>query len=178
MTTIAAKSRAIRRPRTAAAVRSRRSHRGPLTLAGIILMLGLAVPATWLTLDRSARSSANTATSAAAVSAWSPIFAPWPQHLDVTSLERELVRAGYSVKVDGNLDPVTKSALADYLQLDSAHPLSPFLASALDGTVITGLRNPGAWNGHYGLERATKFVERPLTGPSGQLDAEGNFRAP
>ena len=178
MTTIAAKSRAIRRPRTAAAVRSPRSHRGPLTLAGIILMLGLAVPATWLTLDRSARSSANTATSATAVPAWSPIFAPWPQHLDVTSLERELVRAGYSVKVDGNLDPVTKSALADYLQLDSAHPLSPFLASALDGTVITGLRNPGAWNGHYGLVRATKFVERPLTGPSGQLDANGNFRAP
>jgi hypothetical protein len=178
MTTIAAKSRAIRRPRTAAAVRSRHSHRGPLTLAGIILMLGLAVPATWLTLDRPARSSANTATSAAAVPAWSPILAPWPQRLDVSSLERELVSAGYSVKVDGNLDPVTKSALADYLQLDSANPLSPFLASALDGTVITGLRNPGAWNAHYGLERATKFVERSLTGPGGQLDADGNFRAP
>ena len=177
MTTIAAKSGAIR-PRTAPAVRSRRSHRGPLTLAGIILMLGLAVPATWLTLDRSARSSANTATSAAAVPAWSPIFAPWAEHFEVISLERELVRAGYSVKVDGNLDPVTKSALADYLQLDSAHPLSSFLASALEGTVITGLRNPRAWNGHYGLERATKFVERPLTGPGGQLDANGNFRAP
>jgi hypothetical protein len=178
MTSIAAKSGAIRRPQTAAAVRSRPSHRGPITLAGIILMLGLAVPATWLTLDRSARSSANTATGAAAVPAWSPIFAPWPQQLVVTSLERGLVRAGYSVKIDGKLDPVTKSGLADYLQIDSAHPLSPFLASALDGTVITGLRNPGAWNSHYGLERATKFVERPLTGPGGQLDANGNFRAP
>ena len=173
MTTIAAKSRAIRPP--TAAVRSRHSHRGPLTLAGIILMLGLVVPATWLTLDRSARSSANTATAAPA---WNPIVAPWLQPLETINVERELVGAGYSVKVDGNLDPVTKSALADYLQLDSAHPLSPFLASALDGTVITGLRNPGAWNGHYGLERATKFVERPLTGPGGQLDAEGNFRAP
>lgn len=177
MTTIAAKSRAIR-PRTTAAVRSHRSHRGPLTLVGIILMLGLAVPATWLTLDRSARSSVNTATTAAAVPAWNPIVVPWLQRLEATSLERELVHAGYSVKVDGKLDPVTKSALADYLQLDSAHPLSPFLASALDGTVITGLRNPDAWNGHYGLERATKFVERPLTGPGGQLDANGNFRAP
>jgi hypothetical protein len=178
MTTIAAKSRAIRRPRTAAAVRSRPSHRGPITLAGIILMLGLAVPATWLTLDRSARSSQNTATTAAALPAWNPIVAPWAQRFEATSLERELVRAGYSVKVDGKLDPVTKSALADYLQLDSAHPLSPSLASALDGTVITGLRNPGAWNSHYGLERATKFVERPLIGPGGQLDANGNFRAP
>jgi hypothetical protein len=147
-------------------------------LAGIILMLGLAVPATGLTLDRSARSSQDTATTAAALSALNPIFAPWAQRFEVTSLERELVRAGYSVKVDGKLDPVTKSALADYLQLDSAHPLSPFLASALEGTVITGLRNPGAWNSHHGLERATKFVERPLTGPGGQLDANGNFRAP
>ena len=175
MATIAAKSPAIR-SRTAAD--SRRSYRGPLTLAGIILMLGLAIPATWLTLDRSARSSANTASSAAAVPARSPIFAPWAEHFEVISLKRELVRAGYSVEVDGNLDPVTKSALADYLQLDSAHPLSPFLASALDGTVITGLRNPGAWNSHYGLGRATKFVERPLTGAGGQLDANGNFRAP
>ena len=177
MTTIAAKPRAFR-PRTTAAVRSHRSHRGPLMLAGIILMPGLAVPATGLTLDRSARSSQNTATTAAALSALNPIFAPWAQRFEATSLERELVRAGYSVKVDGKLDPVTKSALADYLQLDSAHPLSPFLASALEGTVITGLRNPGAWNSHHGLERATKFVERPLTGPGGQLDANGNFRAP
>jgi hypothetical protein len=56
----------------------------------------------------------------------------------------------------------------------------------LGGVGQSGLRrlrhlspnDPDAWNSHYGLERATKFVERPLTGPGGQLDANGNFRAP
>ena len=93
-------------------------------------------------------------------------------------LKKQLVRAGYSIKVDSTLDPITKSALADYLQLDPTHPLSPFLASALEGTVITGFRNRVTWNSRFGLHRLTKFVERPLTGPGGQLDANGNLRAP
>jgi len=44
--------------------------------------------------------------------------------------------------------------------------------------VITTLRNPAAWNSRFGLNRKTKFVERPLTGPHGQLDANGNIRLP
>ena len=68
-----------------------------------------------------------------------------------------------------------KSALADYLRPDSTHPLSASLASQLDGTVITGLRNPAAWNKRFGLDRKTTFVERPLTGAGGQLDANGNI---
>jgi hypothetical protein len=87
------------------------------------------------------------------------------------------VRAGYSIAVDGKLDPVTKSALADYLQLEPTHPLSPFLASALAGNWITGYRNPAAWNQRFGLNRLTRFVEKPLTGPGGQLDANGNLRS-
>jgi Tol biopolymer transport system component len=94
----------------------------------------------------------------------------------VVALEQQLVRAGYSLKVDGKLDPVTKSALADFLRPSSAHPLSPSLARALQGTVITTLRNPAPWNSRFGLNRKTNFVERPLTGPGGQLDANGNIR--
>ncbi len=80
--------------------------------------------------------------------------------LAVTLAAVQLVRAGYSIKVDGNLDAVAKSALADYLQPDGAHPLSPFLASALEGTVITGLRDPSVWNRRFGLHRPTTLVER------------------
>jgi hypothetical protein len=176
MTTTVAKSGAIRSPRTTEASRSRRARRRLLAFAGIILTLGLAALGAWV--DLVAGSSAKTATPATAAQALKPIATPWLARLEVIYLENQLVRAGYSLKVDGSLDPVTKSALADYLELDSAHPLSRFLASALEGTVITGLRNPGAWNSHFGLERATKFIERPLTGPGGQLDANGNFRAP
>ena len=53
----------------------------------------------------------------------------------------------------------------------------PFLLMFLV-TVITTLRNPAAWNNRFGLNRKTKFVERPLTGPHGQLDANGNIRLP
>ena len=72
--------------------------------------------------------------------------------------------------------PVTKSALADFLQPSSRHPLGPSLAVALQGTIITTLRDPRAWNMRFGLNRRTRFVERPLTGPGGQLDAYGNVR--
>lgn len=176
MTTTVAKSGAIRRARTPAAARRRRAHHRPLTLAGVILTLGVATLGTWLTVDRLAGSSAKTVTAATDAPAWRPIASPWLEHLDVIRIEKQLVRAGYSIKDDGSLDPVTKNALADYLRPDQAHPLSPFLASALEGTVITGWRNPSTWNNRFGLNRRTKFVERPLTGPGGQLDSNGNIR--
>lgn len=143
-------------------------------LAGLILTL--ATVGTWLMVDRVAGRSANPVSAPAAVSAWAPIESPWLGRAEVVRLEKQLVRAGYSIAVDGKLGPVTKSALADYLQLDAAHPLSPFLAGALEGTWITGYRKPAAWNQRFGLNRLTRFVEKPLTGPGGQLDANGNLR--
>ena len=154
---------------------SRADRQGPLLFAASVLTF--VVVGTQLFGGRSAE-SATTQGDSARASSWTPFTSAWLERLDVRHLEAQLVRAGYSIKVDGNLDPITKSALADYLRLDSAHPLTPSLASVLEGTVITGFRNPAAWNSHYGLNRKTKFVERPLTGPSGQLDANGNDRPP
>jgi len=178
MTSTVAKSGAIRTPATTAAPRSRGARRRALTLAGIILMLAMASLGTWLAIDRMARSDANTASASTSAPAWTPTASTWLRGLDLIQLKKQLVGAGYSIKVDGNLDPVTKSALADFLQLDAADRLSPSLADELEGTVITGRRDPHAWNGRFGLDRVTKFVERPLTGPGGQLDDNGNLRVP
>ena len=182
MATTVAKQDAIQRPPPPAAPRSGRARRRQLTLAGIILTLGLTALGTGLTVDRLAGGSARTV-AATSTPAWKPIATPWLEppwleRLDVIHLKKQLVRAGYSIRVDSSLDPVTKSALADHLRPDSAHPLSPSLANALMGTVITGRRNPAAWNSRFGLHRRTKFVERPLTGPGGQLDSSGNSRPP
>jgi len=177
MTTAAAKPSAIDQPPTAAP-RSRRARRRPLALASLMLTLALVAFGAWVAVDRLAANSGTTASSATPAPAGTSVAMSWLRRLEVIHLERRLVRAGYSLKVDGRLDPVTRSALADFLQPSPAHPLSPFLAVALGRTAITGLRNPGAWNSRFGLERATKFVERPLTGPGGQLDVRGNLRAP
>ncbi|HJQ49399.1 MAG TPA: hypothetical protein VJ838_02690 [Gaiellaceae bacterium] len=100
--------------------------------------------------------------------------APW-QVATVRDLKKQLVSAGYQVKVGDNLDPVTKSAVADYLQPGSTL-LGPELTHAMSGTVLLGRRDPVDWNFRFGLKRRTKFVELPLTGPGGQLDAKGNIR--
>jgi hypothetical protein len=143
-----------------------------------MLTLALVSVGTWLIVDRAAGRSANPVSSSTTPApSFTPIAAPWLGRVEVLRLEKQLVRAGYSIAVDGKLGPVTKSALADYLQLDATHPLSPFLASALEGTWITGLRKPAAWNRRFGLNRLTRFIEPPLTGPGGQLDANGNLRS-
>ena len=178
MTTTVAKSEAIRRPRIAGAPRSHRAFRRPLILAAITLTLGLAALAAWLSVDRLTGNSAKPVAIGSAAPPWNPAASLWLERLDVVALKRQLVRAGYSLKVDGELDSITKSALADFLRPSSAHPLGPSLARALEGTVITTLRNPAAWNSRFGLNRKTKFVERPLTGPGGQLDSNGNIRQP
>jgi hypothetical protein len=165
-------------PPTAAAPRSRTARRRALALVVIILTAAAVAVGTWLVVARVARGSATPVAAAPAVATSTSIASPSLEQLEVIHLKKQLVRAGYSIKVDGTLDPITKSALADYLQLDPTHPLSPFLASALEGTVITGFRDRATWNSRFGLHRLTKFVERPLTGPGGQLDANGNLRAP
>jgi len=155
----------------AAARRSRSSRRGALTFAGITLALAAVSIGAWLAVDRIDRSSAAAATAGA-----QPVFRTWLPPIDMVGLEKQLVRAGYSIEVDGTLDPVTKAALADFLRPSSLDPLSPSLAASLQGTVITTRRDPAAWNMRFGLTRRTTFVERPLTGPEGQLDANGNIR--
>ena len=177
MTSTVAKPGTSSAPPVAAASRTRAARQRALTLAGLILTLAVVSVGTWLIVDRAAGRSANPVSAATSLPVWTPIAPTWLERLAVIRAKKQLVRAGYSIKVDGNLDPVTKSALADYLQLDSAHLLDPNLAAALQGTWITGLRNPAAWNSRFGLHRLTKFVERPLTGPGGQLDASGNLRA-
>jgi hypothetical protein len=96
----------------------------------------------------------------------------WP----VTALEGTLVRAGYAIRVDGVLDPVTMSAAGDFIRMSEWPQLDPWLANALVGTVMTGRRDPTAWNQRFGADRATRMVERTLTGPEGQLDNDGNIR--
>lgn len=151
MTTTVAKPDLIRLPSTAP-LRSQRSWRRPVVLAGCILALALGSLGTWLIIAQLAGGGGTDVTAATPASVWTPPSL-WAQGLDVIRLKKQLVRAGYSIKVDGNLDPVAKSALADF----------------------THFGNLAAWNVRFGLNRPTKFVERPLTGPGGQLDANGNL---
>jgi hypothetical protein len=159
----------------------RRTRRASIAVSGVVLALALASLGTWLALDRAAESNAPAMVAGSAVPLWPPISLPWLQPLvtdvdkQLVSIDKQLVDAGYSIKADGKLDPVKKSALADYLRPNSTHPPSASLAPQLEGTVITGLRNPAAWNKRFGLDRKTTFVERPLTGAGGQLDANGNI---
>lgn len=146
-----------------------------LALAAVVPTLAAAAVATPLALTGSAGPSDTPAAAASAVPAWTPLGS-WLGAVDVRDLKRQLVHAGYQVKVDDSLGPVTKSALADYLQPGSVRALGPALAAALRSTVILGRLNPVAWNSRFGLHRPTKFAERPLTGPGGQLDANGNIR--
>ena len=153
-------------PRT----RRRLSGRRLLMLAGTALTLsGIAVGA-WFGIDAAIGGGKTDAGAA------TPIYRTWLRPVDVAGLQKQLVAAGYSIEPTRFLHPVTRSALADFLQPSSAHPLSPSLAAALAGTVITARRDPATWNRRFGLDRRTQVVEQPLTGPGGQLDANGNLR--
>jgi hypothetical protein len=138
---------------------------------GALVVAGAAAGLSQATAPGS--SDDSTAAEAALMRAFAT---PWAEAVDVIGLKRQLVRAGYQVRVDATLGPVTKSALADYLRPGSASSLAPGLPGALRGTVLLGRLNPVLWNLRFGLNRPTKFVERPLTGPGGQLDADGNIR--
>ena len=174
MSTTVMQPSAVRMPRTAAAKRSPHAGSRPVVLAGLILALGLLGFGGWVA-DRSPGTE-NALVQAKAMPSLDLSASPWLGRLEVTNLEKKLVAAGYSIKVDGRLDAVTKSALADYLRISATHPLSLALAESLQGTAITGSRNPQAWNSRFGLNRRTRFIERPLTGPGGQLDSSGNIR--
>ena len=155
MSTTIVKTTATRAPPTAAPSRRRGARRPPLALAMIATTLAAAGIGTWLIVGRVSGTGASALSPPITAPAWTPTTTPLLERLQVVGLKRQLVRAGYAIKVDGNLDRVLKSALADYLQPDGPHPLSPVLASALEGTVITGLRNPSVWNSRFGLHPTT-----------------------
>ena len=166
MTTTVAKSTAVLPP-------MRWGRRRTTTVA--LTLAGLAV-GTWLLIGGGGQSAAQ-ASAATPVLAWAPIPAPWDVQLGVADLTSQLAGAGYQIRLDGRLGPVTKSAAADYLLPGSSSSLAPALARALSGTVFLGRRDPVDWNFRFGLHRPDKFVELPLTGPGGQLDANGNIRS-
>jgi hypothetical protein len=97
-------------------------------LAGCTLALAVVSAGTWLTVAHLTGASGTDVTAAAPVSGWTP-QSLWGQGLDVIRLKERLVRAGYSIKVDGTLDPVAKSARLDF----------------------THVGNPAAWNLRFGL---------------------------
>lgn len=88
-------------------------------------------------------------------------------HLDVKALQRQLVRAGYKIPVDGVLDSTTKAALGDFLQPSKSHPLGNALSAALGKTTITGNRNPARFNSL--LNPKTKSVVSTV-----KVDQNGN----
>jgi hypothetical protein len=167
---------AIHPLREAAASRSHWARRR-LALAVVVPTLAAGVAGTSLMLAGSADPSSAPVAAAAPAPTWTPIASSWVEAFAVRDLKRQLVRAGYQVKVDDSLDAVTKSAVADYLRPGSAGSLGPVLPRALGSTILLGRQDPAAWNSRFGPHRRTKFVERPLTGPGGQLDANGNLRA-
>ena len=155
------------------AASSRPARRALVVIVVVSSVVVLAV-ATWLTVTRG--SSAGSTQPAPPIATWNATPADWLSRLEVAHLQKGLVAAGYSLRVDGKLGSVTKSALADYLRPTAAKPLGRSLAGALEGTVLTSRRDPAAWNQRFGLNRRTRFVERPLTGSGGQLDEHGNVR--
>src|SRR5205814_259497 len=139
-----------------------------LALAMIATTLAAAGIGTWLIVGRVSGTGASALSPPITAPAWTPTTTPLLERLQVVGLKRQLVRAGYAIKVDGNLDRVLKSALADYLQPNEAHPLTPFVASALAGTVITGLRNPSVWNRRFGPHPTTLVELAPYVRATGR----------
>jgi hypothetical protein len=145
-------------------------HRWLMVAAGVAVALLVGLTA-WTLVDRLTGNSQTVATPSLAASArFDSYFV-----LRVAGLQQTLRDSGYSIAATGMLDPVTRSAAADFIQVDGAHPLDRWLATALQGTVITGRRDPVAWNARFGTDRSTRMVERPLTGTGGQLDLYGNL---
>jgi hypothetical protein len=148
----------------------------------LVLVLALLIgAASWVFFGRGASTTpqAETTTPAATMPIAGVLLID-----PIANLGRQLRTAGYAlpaIKVDYSLpaaywlDPLTRSAAADYLRISETSPLDPRLASALQGTVITGRRDPAVWSARFGTNRVTRWVERPLTGPGGQLDAFGNL---
>jgi hypothetical protein len=140
-----------------------------LWLAAVVMAAVVAGLGSWKLVDHLTAGNAATTVSTPAPSELQPAAA-----LITVGLQRRLRAAGYSLETNGVLDPITKSAAADFLRGEDL-TASPWLLSSLGGTVLTGRHDPGAWNARFGVDRRTRMVERPLTAPGGQLDAFGNL---
>jgi hypothetical protein len=138
-----------------------------IVCAGVVLGVGA-----WLLTARLSDSTKPSAAPAATASQFSHDFM---LPLDITALQFRLADAGYAILITRALDPLTRAAAADFFG-SVAHPLTPLLARALDGTTFLGRGDSTSWNARFGLNRRTGMVERPLTGPEGQLDEYGNLR--
>ena len=150
MSTTVVKPVGIRRPPSTARSQTRAGRRRPLALALIAVTLAAVAAGTWLIVALVGSSEGSAFSAPMTAPAWTPTAMPLVERVQVVGLQRQLVRAGYAIKVDGDFDRVARSDLADYLQPNEAHPLSPFVASVLGGTVITGLRNASVWNSRFG----------------------------
>lgn len=148
------------------------SHRVWLLLAGALVLAVLVGAGIWFFAIRS------TETTEQAVAPQAEVALPRAELSlagGVKGLQQQLRAAGYSLAVTGVLDSLTRSAAGNYLRPSFLTPLESDVEAALAGTFITGIRDPAAWNARFGLNRATRWVERPLTGVGGQLDAYGNL---
>ena len=168
MSTTVVKPVPFRRPPTTAQSRRRAGRRRPLALAVIAVTVATVGAGTWLIVGLVAGSGANALSAPITAPAWTPTAMPLAERGQVLGLQRQLVLAGYAIKVDGNLDRVARSALADYLRPNEAHPLTPFVASVLGGTVITGLRNPSVWNRRFGPHPTTLVELAPYVRATGR----------
>ena len=143
--------------------------------AGIVLLALLIGLGIWTLASRSTSASQSQTTSATPAPLGWLLVGDLPDRLRSAGYALPDRQIDYSLPVTSWLDPLTRSAAADYLRVSARSPLDPMLGLALQGTVLTGRHYPAAWNARFGTNRLTKWVERPLTGPGGQLDAFGNL---
>src|SRR5437773_265718 len=153
MSTNVVKPVAFRSPPTTAQSRRRAGRRRPLALAVIAATVAAVGAGTWLIVGLVAGSGANALSAPITAPAWTPTAMPLAERGQVLGLQRQLVLAGYAIKVDGNLDRVARSALADYLRPNEAHPLTPFDAG------VEGARRV---NRHESIEGAGRDPLSPV----------------
>jgi hypothetical protein len=92
--------------------------------------------------------------------------------IHVAALRSFLIHKGYHLPEEGGFGPRLKAALADFV---NPKQVGGPLAAALGKTRITGNRDPEAWNKLYGSSPGDRAkVLRPVTGPGGLLDGNGN----
>ena len=110
------------------------THSVPRRRLAVFLLapaLAAAVAATSLMLAGPA-SVSSPPVDVASAPVWTALESPWAEAVNIRDLKRQLVGAGYQVRVDDSLDPVTKSAFADYLTPGTASSLGAGLARAVE----------------------------------------------
>lgn len=99
---------------------------------------------------------------------------PGNRPLNVAGLRAHLRNVGYDIPAEGaTIGPKMKAALADYLQVGDKNPLAPSMAKLLNGTVITGRRDPDSWNQRFGSKKTRPVVQTTQLDPNGNLDVSG-----